>query len=285
MSSTWLLILTVFNLIVLSTLTIQIFLRLKEKKEDQRLAKGLQLLQNKISILQDLSDRTDHQVQKTVQTLDQRANQIKELIQAVEEKNQQIRSALDTATETQRNLLHYAQPSPEVDQQNMAMRVHAARLAHQGFSKDQILNQISLNPAEVDLILKINRDKLQFAEDQLPAWASSLPERPQTGLEMSDFEKTLKQQKEKLAFLRGKKVDTLNANSDMQKSDSAVTPVPATVTPVTPIIQSMTSLTSSQNQLLKPGTAVEAKSVSSIRPFVFRKIEARTANSNGYLNS
>lgn len=243
-------------MVVLSTLTIQIFLRLKEKKEDQRLAKGLQLLQNKISILEDLADRTDHQVQKTVQTLDSRTTQIKELIFTVEQKNLQIRAALEVASETQKNIIHYAQPTSDGDQQNIAMRVHAAKLANQGFTQEQILQQINLNPAEVDLIFKVNKDKLQFAEDQLPAWANTMPERPTGSVELSDFEKTLRQQKEKLNLLKSR--------------FPAAEPTPM----ATPRVSA--SLPPEPVQTVK----TEASNQDQVRPFVFPKFGGKAVNQN-----
>ncbi len=67
------------NIILLFVLSLHIFLKVKEKKEDQRITKGLQLLQHKIAILQDLSDKTDDQVRKLIQHLDHKTSDLKKV--------------------------------------------------------------------------------------------------------------------------------------------------------------------------------------------------------------
>ncbi len=136
------------------------------------------------------------------------------------------------------------------------MRVHAAKLANQGFTQEQILQQINLNPAEVDLIFKVNKDKLQFAEDQLPAWASTMPERPSGSVELSDFEKTLKQQKEKLNLLK----------SRFPAAD------PAPVAPSKPVAAMPTEPIHTSPS--------EANNQGQVRPFVFPKFGGKAVNQN-----
>ena len=70
-------VLTCLNIILVMGLSFTVFLRVKEKKEDQRITKGLQLLQHKIAILQDLSDRADEQVQRLVHMLDTKSNDLR----------------------------------------------------------------------------------------------------------------------------------------------------------------------------------------------------------------
>ncbi len=77
--SIFLMVLTCLNIILVLVLAFSVFLRVKEKKEDQRITKGLQLLQHKISILQDLSDKTDEQVQRLVFMLDSKSNELRRL--------------------------------------------------------------------------------------------------------------------------------------------------------------------------------------------------------------
>lgn len=77
--SIFLMVLTCLNIILVLGLSFSVFLRVKEKKEDQRITKGLQLLQHKISILQDLSDKTDEQVQRLVFMLDSKSNELRRL--------------------------------------------------------------------------------------------------------------------------------------------------------------------------------------------------------------
>lgn len=73
----FLMVLTCLNIILVLGLSFTVFLRVKEKKEDQRITKGLQLLQHKIAILQDLSDKADEQVQRLVHMLDTKSNDLR----------------------------------------------------------------------------------------------------------------------------------------------------------------------------------------------------------------
>ena len=68
--SFWNLFQICFDLLVVAAGTV-IFIRLnKPAKDDPRLSKGLQILQTKISILEDLSDRTETQVSQLTALLE-----------------------------------------------------------------------------------------------------------------------------------------------------------------------------------------------------------------------
>ena len=167
----WLLLLTFFNIVLLAGLSFSLFLRVREKKEDQRLTKGLQLLQNKISILEDLSDKTDQQVRKLVHILDQKTGEVRQVMAASDEQIQQIEMMLNKGLEISK-IFHESIPQGEMqNRQKTTLYVTAAKMAHQGYTLEQILAQVDLTPAEVQMIIKVNKDNLQFAEDQLPAWA------------------------------------------------------------------------------------------------------------------
>ena len=169
----WLLLLTFFNIVLLAGLSFSLFLRVREKKEDQRLTKGLQLLQNKISILEDLSDKTDHQVRKLIHVLDQKTGEVRQTMAASDVQIQQIEAMLNKGLEISK-IFHEQIPQGEMqNRQKQTMYVTAAKMAHQGYTMDQILAQVDLTPAEIQMIIKVNKDNLQFAEDQLPAWANT----------------------------------------------------------------------------------------------------------------
>lgn len=167
----WLLLLTFFNIVLLAGLSFSLFLRVREKKEDQRLTKGLQLLQNKISILEDLSDKTDQQVRKLIHILDQKTGEVRQVMAASDEQIQQIEMMLNKGLEISK-IFQESIPQGEMqNRQKTTLYVTAAKMAHQGYTLEQILAQVDLTPAEVQMIIKVNKDNLQFAEDQLPAWA------------------------------------------------------------------------------------------------------------------
>ena len=167
----WLLLLTFFNIVLLAGLSFSLFLRVREKKEDQRLTKGLQLLQNKISILEDLSDKTDHQVRKLIHILDQKTGEVRQVMATSDEQIHQIEAMLNKGLEISK-IFHEQIPQGEMhSRQKTNLYVTAAKMAHQGYNMEQILAQVDLTPAEIQMIIKVNKDNLQFAEDQLPTWA------------------------------------------------------------------------------------------------------------------
>ena len=86
----WLLTLTLVNLLLITFIIFNWFVRTKTNNEDQRLTKGLQLLQNKISILQDLSDKSDEQVRRWVHLLEQKSFEVQSKLTEADEKNMQI---------------------------------------------------------------------------------------------------------------------------------------------------------------------------------------------------
>lgn len=147
------------------------FVRSKIHKEDQRLTKGLQLLQNKISILQDLSDRSDEQVKKWIHLIEQKSVDVQNSLQLSDEKITQIEMALSKALDVSKIFYDQVPHAEIAERQKTSKYVQAAKLANQGFTNDQICQKIDLSPAEVELIIKMNRDQLQFSEKDLPLWA------------------------------------------------------------------------------------------------------------------
>lgn len=144
-------------------------------KEDPRLSRGLQMLQNKIAVLEDLSDRTDRQAQQLIALLDERAKilqgkilQAQETIMKVE---QSMSKSLDVAQIFQDKIPH----EEIIERQNTTKYVHAAKLAHQGHSVEEIMAEVDLPRSEVEFIAKVNRDQLMFSEAHLPDWAKVTP--------------------------------------------------------------------------------------------------------------
>jgi mannose/fructose/N-acetylgalactosamine-specific phosphotransferase system component IIB len=51
--------------------------------------------------------------------------------------------------------------------------VKAAQLAHSGHSAEQIASVVELTRGEIELIVKLNKEQLQFEIDELPEWAKA----------------------------------------------------------------------------------------------------------------
>ncbi|MFN3697212.1 MAG: DUF2802 domain-containing protein [Pseudobdellovibrio sp.] len=163
-------LLTIFNIILLAGLSFSLYLKVKEKKEDLRLTKGLQLLQSKISILEDLSDKTDVQVRKLIQTLDQKAIEVRQTLMNTEEQVQRIDDMIQKGLQYSQELKENHSSEEMQSRQKTTLYVRAAKLAHQGLTLEEILNQVDLTPAEIQMIIKVNKENLQFSENHLPNW-------------------------------------------------------------------------------------------------------------------
>ncbi len=140
-------------------------------KDDPRLSRGLQLLQNKISVLEDLSDQTDTQVKKLIHILDQKGAQVQRKIRESENQilkiNESMKKSLDVADVFQDKIPH----QEIINRQNSIKYIQAAQMAHKGATVREIVEKVGLPEGEVNFIAKINRDKLVFDQERLPAWA------------------------------------------------------------------------------------------------------------------
>ena len=148
----------------------------RSPKEDPRLSKGLQILQTKISILEDLSDRTDKQVRDLCNIIERKSKEVEAaIIQSEEQINKignSMRKSLEVAEIFQDKIPH----DEILDRKNSKKYIDAALLAHRGQTPAQIAEVIDLSIPEIEFICKVNKDRLMFSEDELPSWAKA-PER------------------------------------------------------------------------------------------------------------
>lgn len=145
----------------------------KAPEDDPRLTKGLQLLQSKIAVLEDLSDRTETQVNQLTALMENKIKEIQikiidadKIISHIEVK---IQKSMEVAKIFQDKIPH----QEILDRQYTIKYVRAAKLAHQGMSTEEIAKEVDLTMAEIELILKLNKEELMFSAEELPAWADS----------------------------------------------------------------------------------------------------------------
>jgi mannose/fructose/N-acetylgalactosamine-specific phosphotransferase system component IIB len=171
--SFWLLAQIVLNLLFIASIGLLWVKLSRPAKDDPKLSKGLQLLQSKISILEDLSDRTEFQVSQLTALMERKCIEIQEKITQADRQialiEQSSQKSLEVAQIFQDKIPH----SEILERQNTVKYVNAARLAHQGMSVEEIAKQVDLSRAEIEFISKVNRDHLQFSLEALPAWAQS----------------------------------------------------------------------------------------------------------------
>lgn len=168
--SFWLLIQVLVNVILVAGV-VGLWIRLnRPPKDDPRLSKGLQLLQNKIAVLEDLSDRTETQVNQLTALLEQKVKDIQSKIQAADKQLTKIDQSMQKSLEVAKIFQDRIPHSEILERQNTIKYVKAARLAHQGLTVDEIAEQVTLSRGEIEFIAKVNREQLMFCEDSLPEW-------------------------------------------------------------------------------------------------------------------
>ncbi len=170
--SNWTLLQIVFNLITVASIA-ALWMRLRRPpQDDPRLSRGLQLLQTKITVLEDLSDRTDSQVKQLTQLLDQKnrllQNRILEAEQQMVKIDHSMHKSMEVAEIFQDKIPHHE----IAERQRTVEYVKAARMANSGLSVDEIAESVALPREQVELIAKFNRDQLMFDEEALPEWAA-----------------------------------------------------------------------------------------------------------------
>jgi hypothetical protein len=173
-----------FNIAILTAVFV-LFARLRRPaKDDPRMSKGLQLLSSKIAVLEDLNDRTETQVQQMLTLLDQKSRELQSKIALAEQQVQAVRQSMDQSLEVAQIFQDKIPHTEIIERQNSMKYIKAARLAHAGYSVDQIAAQVDLPIGEIEFIAKVNRESLSFREDELPAWARQ-PDAVQSGAEQA----------------------------------------------------------------------------------------------------
>lgn len=169
--SFWILLQVIVNIVLIAGV-VGLWIRVqKPAKDDPRLSRGLQLLQSKISVLEDLSDRTETQVSQLTALLEHKAKEIQTQILSADKSIQKVESSMAKSLEVAQ-IFQDKIPHQEIIERQQTMKyVKAARLAHQGASVDDIAAQVDLSRGEIEFIAKVNRDQLQFSEEALPEWA------------------------------------------------------------------------------------------------------------------
>jgi hypothetical protein len=145
----------------------------KPPAEDPRLSRGLQLLQSKIAVLEDLSDRTDRQVEQLMSLLEQKGRFVQKTLLDAESEIQKIDQATRRSQEVARIFQDKIPHDEIIDRQNTIKYVKAAQMAHAGQTLQEIIAETGLPAGEAEFISKVNRDELMFDTEQLPEWAKA----------------------------------------------------------------------------------------------------------------
>lgn len=174
--SIWTLSQVLFDLILAAGFMAMWWRLRRPPQDDPRLSRGLQLLQTKITVLEDLSDRTDAQVKQLTSLLDHKARTVQNKILEAEQQMLKIDHSMHKSLEVA-EIFQDKIPHQEIlERQRTVEYVKAARMANSGMSVDAIAEAVHLPKEQIDLIAKFNRNQLMFDEASLPAWAAREPE-------------------------------------------------------------------------------------------------------------
>lgn len=143
---------------------------MRPSKDDPRLSRGLQLLQSKIAILEDLSDRTDHQVKQLSLLLEEKTKEVQRKIEAAQNHLHEIDQSMLKSHEVAKIFQDKIPHDEIVNRQNTIKYVRAAQMAYKGSSLDEIMSVVDLPMSELEFIVKVNREKLMFSPEALPDW-------------------------------------------------------------------------------------------------------------------
>lgn len=184
----WFLFQVAINLVLVGGLAV-VWTKLKRPpQDDPRLSRGLQLLQSKISVLEDLSDRTDRQVEQLTQLLEQKTRHLQtktfEAEKLLQKVDQSMHRSLEVAEIFQDKIPH----DEIIERQNTVKYVLAAQLSHKGMSIEEISEKVDLPREQIEFIAKVNKEELMFDREQLPPWAKTQLEKLETGDEEFDVD-------------------------------------------------------------------------------------------------
>ncbi|MEI7973348.1 MAG: DUF2802 domain-containing protein [Bdellovibrio sp.] len=166
----WTLLQILAHVVTFASLVSVFFSLRRPAKDDPRMSRGLQLLQSKIAVLEDLSDRTDTQVHQLQALLSQRSKDVETLIQRLDLEMAKIQQATQKSLEVAEIFQDRIPHKEIIERQTTSKYVKAAQLAHAGKSVDEIARSVDLSVGEIELIAKMNREHLQFSEAALPEW-------------------------------------------------------------------------------------------------------------------
>lgn len=142
-------------------------------KDDPRLSRGLQLLQSKISVLEDLSDKTDQQVSHIVALLDKKCRELQNKVHGANVEIRRVELSIEKSLEVSKIFEDRIPHQEIIERQRTKSYVRAAQMAHEGMSVDEIAKKVNLPIGEIELIAKVNKDRLMFSREDLPAWAKN----------------------------------------------------------------------------------------------------------------
>lgn len=142
----------------------------KESSDDSRWSRNLQILQSKIAIFEDLSDRTETQVNQLTIMLENKICDLQRKIDEADNILNKISTSMKKSMEVAQIFQDKIPHEEIIERQNTVKFVRAALMAHQGKTVDEIAQVIPLPQSQIEFIVKVNAQRLSFDPSQMPDW-------------------------------------------------------------------------------------------------------------------
>ncbi len=165
------LFLLLFNVITLSLIVYLYFRVFIKPREDVRLSRGLQLLQSKIAVLEDLKDRTEHQSHQISHLLDVKIREIKSVMVDAEKLIEKIAGSQQKSLEVAQIFEEKIPHQEVIERQNSKKYILAMQMYQAGKMPDEISEKTGLSRSEINLIIKVRAASAVTAEVPPPATA------------------------------------------------------------------------------------------------------------------
>ena len=164
---------TIVQLLFFSGLVL-IWMRIKrEHSDDSRWSRNLQILQSKIAVFEDLSDRTEVQVNQLTIMLENKMCDLQRKIDEADEILSKISSSMKKSIEVAQIFQDKIPHEEIIERQNTVKFVRAALMANEGKSVDEISEVVNLPKSQIEFIVKVNAQRLSFDPNQMPDWLKS----------------------------------------------------------------------------------------------------------------
>lgn len=158
---TLLLLQTGLDLALIAIVTVLLIDRVQSKNKDNpRLSRGLQLLANKLAILQDLIDRSEATGKQLSQLIEGKQQDVYDVMEEVDRHLHKVQESMEKSKSIARLFQDRIPHEEVIERQTAAKYIKAAKLANQGVGVESIAAQVDIPIGELELIVKLNRQGL-----------------------------------------------------------------------------------------------------------------------------
>ena len=124
---------------------------------DSQQTRDSELLQAKIAVLEDLSDRTEVQVKQLTALMDKKAQKLKEVIHKAQMECAHVEQEREKSLEVAEIFKDKIPYDEVIERQKRIQYIKAAQMAYRGLSKEEISKEVTVPEGELELIMKVHK--------------------------------------------------------------------------------------------------------------------------------